>query len=192
MVHLQLGERESELYCSESNEDTSPKHTREIEQTYDIDQNIASENEFEIAKALRILGEEYGGTSSRPRRIGLFDLVQLKYAIRMNGVDELVITKTDMLADFARTKFKAIPVVNKYIFKGREIDFIPASATSYYKVKGERLMLNGFGEDIQNIKKREDLPKNVIAFIEYIQNYSGVKVVGIGVGPERDQFVNID
>jgi adenylosuccinate synthase len=187
----ELGEKMSELYCSESNEDGTPKFTKEIEKAFDLESNLTSDDEFTISKALRVLGNEYGGTSSRPRRIGLFDLVQLKYAIRMNGVDELVITKVDMLSDFDRTKFKAIPVINKYIFKGREIDFIPASAASYYKVKGERLMLNTFSENIQSIKNQEDLPKNVTAFIDYIANYSGVKVVGIGVGPDRDQYVNL-
>jgi adenylosuccinate synthase len=188
----ELGGKESEIYCSLSDSNGVSTHSKEQEQEYDLKANLASDNEMDLSKGLRVVSNEYGVVSRRPRRIGLFDMVQLQYAIRMNGVDELVITKVDMLSDFSKTKFNAIPVVNKYIFKGREIDFIPASATSYYKVAGERLLLPAFDDNIQDVRKQSDLPKTVLGFIDYVQEYTKIKVVGIGVGPDRDQYVDLN
>ncbi len=187
----ELGGKQSEEYCSMSNDDRTPTNSKELEATYDMEVNLNSQDEFELSKGMRVVSGEYGVTSRRPRRIGIFDMVQLKYAVRMNGVDELVITKVDMLSDFARTKFQGIPVVSEYLFKNKPIDFIPASASSYYKVIGQRTILKPFDQDLQNIRKMEDLPNGAKEFINYIEQYSNVKVVGIGVGPDRDQYVDM-
>jgi adenylosuccinate synthase len=187
----EFGGTQSENYASESNPDGTTKNSSTLEKTYDIDKLIVSENEFEIGTALRILSYEYGTVTHRPRRVGSLDLVQLKYAARMNGVDELVITKMDVLKEFNRTKKQKIPLVVKYSLNNREIDFIPASASSYYRTIGKTQEMACFENDIQDIKEFDNLPSECQNLVKFIEEYTECKVVGLGVGPERDQYVKI-
>jgi adenylosuccinate synthase len=188
----ELGGAESEKYASESNPDGTTKNSYTLEKSFDVDILIKSERDFEVGTALRILSYEYGSTTGRPRRVGFLDLVQLKYSARMNGVDELVITKMDVLKEFNRTRKQKIPLVVKYSLNNREIDFIPASASSYYKTIGKTQEMPCFESDIQEVKKFLNLPIECQDLVKFIENYTECKVVGLGVGPERDQYVKID
>jgi adenylosuccinate synthase len=187
----ELGGSESEKYASESNPDGTTKNSYSIEKSFDIDSLIKSDKDFDIGTALRILSYEYGSTTGRPRRVGFLDLVQLKYSARMNGVDEIVITKMDVLKEFARTKKNSIPLVVKYSLNNREIDFIPASASSYYRTTGTILEMDCFTADIQNVKDLDKLPIECQKLVKFIEEYTECKIVGLGVGPEREQYVEI-
>lgn len=187
----ELGGAESEKYASESNPDGTTKNSYTLEKSFDVDTLIKSESDFELGTALRILSYEYGSTTGRPRRIGILDLVQLKYSARMNGVDELVITKMDVLKEFARTKKQKIPLVVKYSLNNREIDFIPASASSYYRTVGTKQEMECFVTDIQEVKDFDQLPTHCQELVKFIEDYTECKIVGLGVGPEREQYVKI-
>jgi adenylosuccinate synthase len=187
----ELGAAESEKYASESNPDGTTKNSYTLEKSFDVDTLIKSESDFEIGTALRILSYEYGSTTGRPRRIGILDLVQLKYSARMNGVDELVITKMDVLKEFSRTKKQKIPLVVKYSLNNREIDFIPASASSYYRTIGTKQEMECFETDIQDVKNFDQLPSQCQELVKFIEDYTECKIVGLGVGPEREQYVKI-
>jgi adenylosuccinate synthase len=188
----EFGLMKSEKYCQATNSDKSPTYNRETEKQYNIDELLHSEDDFELGKALRVCSFEYGVVSKRPRRIGRLDLVQLKYACMMNGVDELVITKFDMLNIFAKTKKRVIEFTTEYRLHNRIIDFIPSSSTSYYKTVGINTEFAYFDEDISNIRKLEDLPSSVQTLVTAIQDFTNCKIIGLGVGPERDQYIKIN
>lgn len=187
----ELGGAESEKYASESNPDGTTKNSYTIEKSFDVESLIKSEKDLDVGVALRILSFEYGSTTGRPRRVGFLDLVQLKYAARMNGVDEIVITKMDVLKEFSRTKKNAIPLVVKYSLNNREIDFIPASASSYYRTIGTVKNYETFAVDIQDTKDFAALPIECQKLVKFIEEYTECKIVGLGVGPEREQYVEI-
>jgi adenylosuccinate synthase len=188
----EFGGHESEVYCQATNDDGTPTYTQALEINNPIDQMMMSDSEFEVGKALRVLSFEYGVVSTRPRRIGKLDMVQLKYACMMNGVDELVVTKFDMLNVYAKTKLNQVPFITKYTLNNREIDFIPSSSSSYYKTVGTQENMPVFAQDITDIRHINDLPQEGKDIVDFIQNYTNCKVVGLGVGPERDQYIKID
>jgi adenylosuccinate synthase len=187
----EFGLMKSEKYCQATNQDKSPTFNRETEKQYNINQLLKSEDDFELGKALRVCSFEYGVVSKRPRRIGRLDLVQLKYACMMNGVDELVITKFDMLNIFAKTKKQKIEFTTEYRLHNRIIDFIPSSSNSYYKTVGINTEFAPFSEDISNVRKIENLPQTVQTLVKAIQDFTNCKIIGLGVGPERDQYIKI-
>lgn len=187
----EFGGMQSEKYCQATNADKTPTYNRETEKQYDIEKLLLSNDDFELGKALRVCSFEYGVVSKRPRRIGRLDLVQLKYACMMNGVDELVITKFDMLNVFVKTKDKVIEFTTEYKLHDRQIDFIPSSSNSYYKTIGINTQYAPFAEDISNIRQLADLPFNVQKLVDVIQDFTECKIIGLGVGPERDQYIKI-
>ncbi len=188
----EFGLMQSEKYCQATNPDKSPTYNRETEKQYEINELLQSQDDFELGKALRVCSYEYGVVSKRPRRIGRLDLVQLKYACMMNGVDELVITKFDMLNIFAKTKKQQIEFTTEYRLHNRVIDFIPSSSSSYYKTIGINTVFPSFDQDISDIRELKDLPDCVQSLVMVIQDFTDCKIIGLGVGPERDQYIKID
>ncbi|MDE2590321.1 MAG: adenylosuccinate synthetase, partial [Patescibacteria group bacterium] len=137
----EFGGEKSEEYCK------NPANNKDFEkQKYDVEKLLSSEKPFDVGIALRILGNEYGTVTKRPRRIGMLDLVQLAFAVKTNGVDEIFLTKCDLLVDFAKTKSKKIPVVTEYSLNGKTIDYVPGSNTLYAKVKVKEEYLPSFTE----------------------------------------------
>jgi adenylosuccinate synthase len=189
----EFGGKQSEEFCQSTTSEGGSTYTQKFEsETYNVDEMLMSEDEFVVGKALRVISNEYGVVSQRPRRIGKLDMVQLKYACRMNGVDELVITKFDMINVYSKTKNKIAPFVTKYKLNGRVIDFIPASASSYYKTVGTVQNFPVFGESVNDVRAFDKLPLAGQDIVKFIEAYTECKVVGLGVGPERDQYVQID
>jgi adenylosuccinate synthase len=188
----ELGGAESETYTMSKNEQGGSKYTREYEQSLDIDSLIKSSNVFEVGQALRVKSSEYGVVTKRPRRIGHLDLVQLNYSCRINGVDELVLTKTDMLNVYSQTKGGKIVLVDGYELDGTRIDYVPADPTTYYQVLVKGKEFDGFNEDISTARNYSDLPGNLDVVLKHIEQTCDCKIVGLGVGPERDQFITIE
>jgi adenylosuccinate synthase len=186
----EFGRERSEEYCMQSEGD-GPRYGKAVEEKYDTESLIKSEDEFEMGKALRVLSFEYGTVSTRPRRIGAFDMVQLNYAIRMNGVTELVINKCDLLKEYTRTKEGKMPLVVSYDLKGQEIDYVPGSVSTYYKVMPITKKLEMSSEDISGIRNFEELSSEMQNFKREVEAITECKVVGLGVGPEREQFIQI-
>jgi adenylosuccinate synthase len=144
-----------------------------------------SELDDEVGDLIRQRGGEYGTTTGRPRRCGWLDLVALRYAVRINGLTGLVITKLDAL-----TGLEQIGVAKRY--SGPEdvvFEHFPYHQTMVHKARAEFEMLPGWTEDIGGVRSLEDLPANARAYLDCISDYIGVPIVLVGVGPARDQVI---
>jgi adenylosuccinate synthase len=135
----------------------------------------------EDGEKLRSKGNEYGTTTGRPRDCGWLDVVPLLHSIRVNGVTHLAITKLDVLNDFDEIK-----VCVEY--EGEEKYVMPADLS---KVKPIYKTLPGWKCDISDAKKFGDLPKEARDYIDFIAFCLGRQIAFIGVGPEREQIINI-
>lgn len=188
----EFGGRKSETYCGDMLKDGKPKYPRTYEDaTYDLEKLIKSNDLFEVGIALRMLSGEYGTGTKRPRRIGSLDLVQLDYAVTMNGVDELVITKCDVLKEYGKTKKKHMPVVTGYKLDGKTIDYVPGATSAFYRVVPVIEQREAFDEDISTTRTFTKLPRTLQKFVKEIEKTSKCKVIGLGVGPKRDQYISL-
>jgi adenylosuccinate synthase len=187
----ELGGRRSEEYTMATNDEGGSKYTAEYEKTLDIKTLIESQDEFEVGQAMRVLSNEYGVVTRRPRRIGNLDLVQLKYACRINNVDELVLTKVDLLCEYAKTFEKKIPMVSSYILDGQEIDYIPTDPETYYTVKTKNTEFEAFSNDISQVRNFDLLPGELKNIVGNIEEFCNCRITGLGVGPERDEYIEI-
>lgn len=185
----EFGGSRSEAYCMQANPDGSPTYGRKVEEAYDIDALMKSTDGFEMGKAMRVLSREYGTVSTRPRRIGSLDLAALEYAIRMNGVDELFITKCDLLREYTRTLSGKMPVTVGYSLDGSPIDYVPATTEQYSKVSPIIQEWDIAGDELTEVRQVADLPESVQAFLKAIEDRCQTRVMGIGVGPQRNQVV---
>ncbi len=186
----EFGGRKSEEYSLETVNGQS-KYTKDSEAKLSIDTLIKSDDPFEVGIALRVLSGEYGATTKRPRRTGSFDLVLLSYAVKMNGVDELFITKCDVLREYSKTKSTQMPLVTGYTLDEKAIDYVPGATSAFYRVKPVIKNLKAFSEDISEIRSFAKLPKAVSDFVKEVEKASSCKVIGLGVGPKRDQYIEI-
>lgn len=139
------------------------------------------------AETIRKKGGEFGATTGRPRRCGWLDLVLLRHAIRTSGIDALCMNKIDVLCGLPR-----VGVCNSYKLKGKIIkdaDFMTRELSQWKPVFEER---EGWEQIIpEKIKKKSDLPKNALRYIDYIEEQTGVPIEMVSMGPERDQTVTI-
>jgi len=184
----EFGDKKSEEYTMAKVNGES-KYTKTSESEYDVNELIKSDDPFEIGIALRVLSNEYGTVSKRPRRVGCLDLVLLNHTAKMNGVDELVITKCDLLNEYSKTKSGKMLLVTGYKLDGKIIDYVPAATSAFYRVKPIISEKNSFSQDISGVRSFEKLPEELKEFIEEIEKMSNCKVTGIGVGPKRDQYI---
>ncbi len=134
----------------------------------------------ETGELLREKGHEYGVTTGRPRRCGWLDLPLLKHAVRINGLTEIALTKLDILSGFEEIK-----VCTAYSRK-KEI-CTEFSLSPGYKPVYETF--TGWKENISSVRKYSNLPQEARKYIEKIEDYSGVKVTIIGVGPGREEAI---
>ncbi len=141
-----------------------------------------TELENEEGETLRKQGHEFGATTGRPRRCGWLDLPALKYAVMLNGVTELVVTKADVL-----TGFDTIKVCTHYILDGEEIDYLPYEINE--PIKPIYKDFKGWSDDISKVKSYNDLPKEFIDYLKYIELRVGVPIKVISLGPNRDETI---
>ncbi len=144
-----------------------------------------TELEDEIGDRLRTAGGEVGTTTGRPRRCGWLDLVGLKYAVRLNGMTGLAITKLDVLSGI-----DTLRVCVRYRgAEGAQFDEFPYHQSVLHHASAEYDELPGFEEDITGARSEEDLPAAAREYLRYIADFVGVPVVLIGVGPGREQVI---
>ena len=129
-----------------------------------------------ISKKLRDVGHEYGTTTGRPRRCGWLDIRILSYSKMINGLDEVALTKIDVLSGIKRLKIAIGP---KFSVKASDLT----------KTKVKYLSLPGWQEDITKVRRFKDLPKASKNYVKMIERLSGLPVTIIGVGPARDQLL---
>ena len=146
---------------------------------------VPSELNDELGEKIRQVGHEFGATTGRPRRTGWLDLVSLKHACMINGINNLVITKLDVL-----TGIKNLKIVTKYKTEDDKIiDYFTSSTTKLYDYEPIYEVLDGWDEDITKARSYEELPENAKKYIEFIENYLGINVYLVSVGPERSQNI---
>ncbi len=141
----------------------------------------------EDGQRLRTIGGERGVTTGRDRRCGWFDAVIARYATRVNGLTDFFLTKLDVL-----TGWEQIPVCVAYEIDGRRVEELPYSQTDFHHAKPVYEMLPGWSEDISGAKTFEDLPKNARAYVKALEEMSGAPISAIGVGPGRDETIEIN
>lgn len=130
------------------------------------------------------IGHEFGATTGRARRCGWLDLVALKYAVDVNGVTKLMMMKGDVLSGFDTLK-----IATSYNYKGKEITHLP------YNIEPENVTVNytefkGWKDDLTKMTSAEQLPKNLLDYIAFIEKETGVPVRIVSVGPDRMQTIN--
>lgn len=139
----------------------------------------------ELGEKIRQTGFEFGATTGRPRRTGWLDLVSLKHATMINGINNLVITKLDVLSGIPTLK-----IATQYKTEdGKIIDYFTSSTTKLYNYEPIYEELEGWTEDITKVRSYDELPANAKKYIEFIENYLGINVYLVSVGPERSQNI---
>jgi len=133
-------------------------------------------------ETLRKQGHEFGATTGRPRRCGWLDLPALKYAIMLNGVTELMVTKADVL-----TGFTSIKVCTHYKLNNKQIDYLPFEINE--PIEPVLKEFKGWKEDISAINSFENLPNEFKEYIKFIENEVNVPIKIVSVGPNRDQTI---
>lgn len=135
------------------------------------------------ADDLREAGAEYGAATGRPRRVGPFDVVASKYGVRVQGCDEIALTKLDVLS-----YMKKIPVCIAYTIDGRETKEFPYPAL-LEKAKPIIEYMDGWNCDISKCRKPEDLPKEALAYIQLIEKAVECKIKYVSVGAAREKYI---
>ena len=133
-------------------------------------------------------GREYGTTTGRERRCGWMDLVALRYAVRINGMTSLAITKLDVLSGIGPLKV----AVRYRSREGALLDRFPYHQSILHGATPEYEELPGFDAEIGDCRASADLPPEARAFLGYVAEFVGVPVRLVGVGPGREQVVWLD
>jgi len=136
----------------------------------------------ETGEKLREKGAEFGATTGRPRRCGWLDLVALKYAVRLNGMDQLALTKMDVLDDFDEIK-----VCTHYEINGSETDVYPVETGALDNVKPVYKIFKGWKKSCREVSSYDDLPDEAKSYIAFIEEYTGSRCSIISTGPGRTE-----
>ena len=144
-----------------------------------------TELENATGEELRRIGNEFGATTGRPRRCGWIDLVALQFACMINGVTKIVMTKADVL-----DAFKELQVCTSYKLNGKETREIPFRLD---RMQGEAIYKTFPGWNIatSSAKSFQELPDTMKKYVDFINQYLGVKVYYISNGPGREQIISI-
>jgi adenylosuccinate synthase len=142
-----------------------------------------TELDNEEGELMRKIGNEYGSTTGRSRRCGWLDLPALKYAVMINGATQLIMMKTDILSAFATIK-----VCVAYAYNGTESEELPydivnTPITPIYKD------FKGWNTDLTQVRAEANFPKELTDYIAFIENYIGVAIKIVSVGPDREQTI---
>lgn len=146
-----------------------------------------TEFEDDIARRIRNIGNEYGTTTKRPRRIGWFDSVVVRHSIRVGSVTTLSIMLLDVLSGLEELK-----ICTHYELDGKVIDYVPALINEFERCKPVYISTPGWKEDISQITKFDDLPDNAKIYLNLIEKYCGIDISIFSVGPDRLQTVVIN
>ncbi len=133
---------------------------------------------------LRSRGFEFGTTTGRPRRVGWYDAPITRYATRINGITDLVLTKLDIL-----TGLEQIPVCVAYDVDGVRFDDVPVNQTDFHHAKPILEYYPGWSEDISKARTFDELPRNAQDYVLALEKMSDTRISVIGVGPARDEII---
>ncbi len=145
-----------------------------------------TEETGDIGKIMRQRGVEYGTTTGRSRRCGWLDIPILRYAIRINGINRLVMTKLDVLSSFKKVK-----ICTGYLYNGKLINEYPYHQTIFHNCQPVYQEMPGWERDITNSRSLDELPVAAQNYINKISQLVGVNFDIISVGPERGQTISL-
>ena len=140
----------------------------------------------ELGENIRQRGGEYGATTGRPRRCGWFDAVTVKHSIRINGIQTMTLTKLDVLNDLEKIK-----ICVGYRLNGKVIQHVPSNLEMLKRVEPVYEELDGWKTDIRVVKSFKDLPRNAQRYVQRIEALTGVRIVMVSVGSERNETIGI-
>ena len=149
-----------------------------------------SEIKGDMAIKLRGTGknpwDEFGTTTGRPRRVGWLDTVILRYAVQINSLTELAVTKLDILSGLEQ-----IPVCVGYELDGHTISHFPTDVDTLSRCRPIIELLPGWTEDIMDTRRFENLPANARDYVDNVADATGIPVQYVSVGPRRDQVIRM-
>ena len=131
---------------------------------------------------LRKQGGEVGVTTGRDRRCGWFDAVIARYAARVNGLTDFFLTKLDVLSGL-----ETVPICVAYDVDGVRHDEMPMTQTEFHHATPVYEYFDGWNSDISGCRSFDDLPKNAQVYVQALEEMSGARIWGVGVGPGREQ-----
>ena len=140
----------------------------------------------DMGDALREAGAEFGTTTGRPRRCGWFDAPIARYAARINGVTDFVLTKLDVL-----TGVPEVPVCVAYEIGGVRHDDLPMTQAEFARANPVYESFPGWDEDISKVRSLETLPRNARDYVAALESMIGMRISAVGVGAERDETIAI-
>lgn len=147
---------------------------------------LPTEAEPSVAARIRELGDEFGATTGRPRRCGWFDAVVVRYAVRVNGLTDLAVTKLDVLDTFAE-----IPVCVGYRLDGEPLDSMPADLERIERVQPVYEQLPGWRKPVHDARRLADLPAAARAYLDRLQDLARAPIRYVSVGTRRDQIIEV-
>lgn len=136
----------------------------------------------ETGEKIRQVGHEFGAVTGRPRRCGWLDLVALKYTVMIDGVTDLIMMKSDCLDDF-----ETIKVCTSYKVDGVETDQVPFDIAA--KIDPVYTEFPGWKKDLTGIRKESELPQEFKNYIKFMEDYLGVPISIISLGPDREDTI---
>ncbi|MBT1074289.1 adenylosuccinate synthase [Geobacter grbiciae] len=135
---------------------------------------------------LRQTGGEFGATTGRPRRCGWFDAMVVRFAVRVNGLTGVALTKLDVLNDF-----DTIKICTGYTYEGKPVEDLPANLAVFEKCQPVYEEMPGWKCDIRGVRRFEDLPEKARHYVHRLQELIGCPIVLVSIGPGRDETITI-
>lgn len=133
---------------------------------------------------LRQKGGEFGATTGRPRRCGWIDMAILRFAVEINGITDLAITKLDILDNLDK-----IQICTGYTYMGKKVEYYDGDATFLEKIKPVYKTMKGWNKSVAGITNYNDLPKEAKTYLAEIEKLAGVKITYISTGPKRHEII---
>ncbi len=146
-----------------------------------------SELKDDTGERLRKIGGEFGATTGRPRRTGWLDALALRYAVRVNGLHGIAITKLDVLTGFDKVK-----IAVGYRVDGKTLDEMPSDPELLERAEAIYEELPGWSEKLETLRSWDDLPPKARAYVKRVEQLAGVPVIGVSVGADRGQTILVE
>lgn len=143
-----------------------------------------AEQDNEIGQYIRDKGNEYGTTTGRPRRCGWFDAVAVSYGVKIGAIDSVAMMHLDTLSGL-----KELKICRAYEIDGKQTDFFPANVDRLAQARPVYETVPGWEEELTEVGDFRDLPANAQDYVRRIEEYIGVPITAVGVGPKRSQTI---
>lgn len=137
-----------------------------------------------MGEKLREGGQEFGATTGRPRRCGWIDLVALRYAVRVNGINELALTKLDVLNDFEEIK-----LCTEYSIEGERTTVFPVDLPDVTSLEPHYKSMKGWQQSLEDCSTIAELPIEAREYIDFIQQFLDVELTILSKGPKRSETI---